>query len=617
MGRLDPCEAVEWQEWWYPVHGIGGFTFANKNLAVNASQKGDSLELRIAGTGTWKGVEPVVCMDGREVTGRNARFDITPAKPVTAQLPGGAANQGSRSVQVLLRHGTETLAQFDVPLRLPERKRPDKKPDAETPSQIVERGWQDFLFARYPEAEAEFQKALQKDSHSVGARTGLAYLRLDSDPAAAVKYASEALEVQPDCGLARQALAVAQSRTGALLDALDNAWKASLDPATAVAGRALAAKLLLQQERFMEAVNALSGPGPWASDPLCRDRLALALHRLGREADAIVVARQTLQQEPLDAIALCVLWLAKAESEGLALGGLVDRNPVILGELLAEFSELGLKQPEIVSKLKERFCRDTRGGDPGQGEFPYRLEMIPELRAALKEQPGNGTAALALGHLLFHAGRHAEGRGMWQKAAELGAEPVIAYRALGMASLTLDNDSAAAVTFLRKAHELDKADAIVARDLARVVFRQADGSDASDRKHELLAQARDTLKSAFASGKTRADFVALLGRAQNRLGEFDQTARMLDSVRVTVWEGSREVHDLFQDAHLELGKAQLAANRPADALREFNRALDTRESRHGQTRERSRGPHPISARQRTFRPGKEGRGSGSLAARGQ
>ena len=29
VGRLDPCEAVEWQEWWYPVHAIGGFTFAN------------------------------------------------------------------------------------------------------------------------------------------------------------------------------------------------------------------------------------------------------------------------------------------------------------------------------------------------------------------------------------------------------------------------------------------------------------------------------------------------------------------------------------------------------------------------------------------------------------
>jgi tetratricopeptide (TPR) repeat protein len=68
--------------------------------------------------------------------------------------------------------------------------------------------------------------------------------------------------------------------------------------------------------------------------------------------------------------------------------------------------------------------------------------------------------------------------------------------------------------------------------------------------------------------------VSLLGRAQNRLGEYAETARMLDQVRVTVWEGSREVHDLFEDAHLGLGEAHLVAGRPGEALTEFNRALE-------------------------------------------
>jgi tetratricopeptide (TPR) repeat protein len=45
-------------------------------------------------------------------------------------------------------------------------------------------------------------------------------------------------------------------------------------------------------------------------------------------------------------------------------------------------------------------------------------------------------------------------------------------------------------------------------------------------------------------------------------------------VRVTVWEGAREVHDLFEEAHVALGQARMEAGRAAEALVEFNRALE-------------------------------------------
>jgi tetratricopeptide (TPR) repeat protein len=82
------------------------------------------------------------------------------------------------------------------------------------------------------------------------------------------------------------------------------------------------------------------------------------------------------------------------------------------------------------------------------------------------------------------------------------------------------------------------------------------------------------LKAAFEAGKGRSDFVALLARAQNRLGEFSETARMFDTVRVTVWEGSHEVHDLFADAHLALGQERLKTGQAKEALAEFDRALE-------------------------------------------
>jgi hypothetical protein len=52
------------------------------------------------------------------------------------------------------------------------------------------------------------------------------------------------------------------------------------------------------------------------------------------------------------------------------------------------------------------------------------------------------------------------------------------------------------------------------------------------------------------------------------MGNFAETAQMLDTCRSgDRGEGSHEVHDLFEQAHIALGEAYLKDNRPADALR--------------------------------------------------
>ena len=139
--------------------------------------------------------------------------------------------------------------------------------------------------------------------------------------------------------------------------------------------------------------------------------------------------------------------------------------------------------------------------------FPYQPEAVPMLRWAITTDPGDGAAALYLGHLLFHLGRHAEARDLWKRAAELGAQPVIAWRALGMAARTLDGDLSAARQWLEKAAQADPKDAIVARDLATVLFDLADKAPSDSEKHDLFIQARDRLRASFDTGKGRSDFV--------------------------------------------------------------------------------------------------------------
>jgi tetratricopeptide (TPR) repeat protein len=205
--------------------------------------------------------------------------------------------------------------------------------------------------------------------------------------------------------------------------------------------------------------------------------------------------------------------------------------------------------------------------------FPHQQESISILRWASARNAKDGKAALYLGHLLFALGRHAEGREQWQKAVQLENSPV-ALRAQGMASLNLDGDAVAAAKLLALAHALDPADAIIARDLARVLFSLSDKTATPEAKRETITRVRDTLRKSFVAGQGRSDFVALLARAHNRLGEFAETAKLLDAVRITIWEGAREAHDLFEEAHLALGSAHLAAGQNREALAEFNRALE-------------------------------------------
>jgi tetratricopeptide (TPR) repeat protein len=612
VGRLDPCEAVEWQEWWYPVHGIGGFTFANKNVAANASVENGKLRLRLIGSGSWRHARIGVCRGDQAVA--EGTCDIEPFKPADVELAVREAT-APFEISILSEQGV-TLANWRFPLDLPARKPPERRASTETISELVQAGWQEFLFARFSEAERRFGKALEKDPKCLDALVGLANLRLDGNPAKAAEEARAAVAIDPNYGAAQYALAVAESRLDHHTSALDAAWKATLDPATAIAGRALVAKLLIRQRRLDDTVEALAAPGPWQNDSVCRHRLALALHERRDQRQARALMRECLEVDPLDTFAQSIHWLDLSEKMRQTQAGLLRDNLNELLEVVAEYNALGRR--EVIYLLLDglHVHRPAARQGPARSRnlladywyldvsvprqsgcdalakafgvksdvaprsesvadnWPYQYEALRVLQRAVELDPKDGQAALLLGHLLFHLGRHAEGREMWKRAAQANVEPVIAYRALGMATLTLDNDAETAAKYLAQANQADRTDSIVARDLARLLFTQADKADSPDRKRELWTRVSDTLKAAFDKGKGRSDFVALLARAQNRLGAFAETATLLDSVRITIWEGAREAHDLFEEAHLALGEAHLKADRAAEALAEFNRALE-------------------------------------------
>ncbi|HTL17798.1 MAG TPA: DUF5107 domain-containing protein [Patescibacteria group bacterium] len=599
VGRLDPCEAVEWQEWWYPIHGTDGFTFANKNVAVNAEIDNGRLRLRMIGSGTWTSARVNIKRGGNSIT--EASCDLSPSKLTDLALP---LEQDERPLDIMIVSKNGSIAEWRFPLPLPERKVPQKRPSAKDASEFAQSGWEEFRFGHFSVAEDRFRKALQKDPKCLEAHLGLAHVFLSSSEPNSADESRAAIATDPDYGPARFVLAVAESRLGHRETALEEAWKAALDPATAVPARSLIGKLLIQQGRFDEAIEALSEPGPWQTDSLCRNRLALALRLIGKKVLSNDLARLNLDVDPLDDFAQSLLWFNSGRKAPDQLGGKV----AVLLEQAAQYTELGRRADvfEMLDKLYVHWPARRRnplldewylesstnrsvalaaleqtqmparaaGAEDLPNLWPHHYEVLPILQQALKADPQDGYAALSVGNLLFHLGRYSQAYEMWRRAAALDASSTVALRALGMAARTHDGDLGRAREFLEKACATDQQDPIVARDLASVLAALADKTDSQAEKHTLLSTACDRLKTAFIAGKTRADFIALLAREQNQLGQFAETARLLDSVRVTVWEGGHELHDLFEQAHLELGDAALKAGRPAEGLAEFNRALD-------------------------------------------
>ena len=602
VGRLDPGETVRWQEWWYPVRGLGGFNYASRDLAANATRAGNNLRLRLIGTGTWKSAQVRVLKNGRELG--VAPCAITPLRASELSFdPRGEAEPFDIQVS-----GEPGLAvSFRVPLDLPARTPPVKRKAPATAVEFAQAGWQEFLFAKFREAETSFRKALTNDPQVAEAQVGLALIHMDHDPATAASEATAALKTNPDSGLAHYALAVATDRLHETQKAIDQAWQSALDPVTAIPGRALAAKLYLQRGDYRAAIEALVESGPWQGDSVAVNRLAFAELQAGHRQDAIDHALKNLERDPLDAGARSILWLAKAEPELLTLRGLIDGKAQGALDLAAEYSGLG--QPQTALRVLEDFYLQGRLDEPAGvdpipcywaaylssrldkperattylrraqaaspiGVFPHRWETAPVLRWALEKNQRDGKAALYLGHLLFSLGGYAEGCELWQRAADLNTAPVVAYRALGMASRHLEGNDERTAEYLEQANQASPGDPIVARDLAQVLFALAEKTSAADKKNARIAQARDRLTAAFAAGRGRADFVALLATAHTRLGNYEETARLLDSVRITIWEGGRDVHNLFEESHITLGKNHFEAGRYDQALAEFNRALE-------------------------------------------
>lgn len=595
-GILQPHQTVEWTEWWYPVHGIDGYEFATRDLAVNVAAGKDKagLTIKMIGTGTWENAVCRIVKNGKEVA--RATVSISPRQASIVPIESQTAPP---PFTIEVAADGKTLASFVHPLPLPKREPPDLAAQA-NPMKTARDYWAAGVLAfkqsKVPEAREHFDKSLELDPDFAPAHLDLAILDLEAGlPKDARPHLEKILERDNDNGLAHYYLACALLELGDETAALEHAWRAVRDPASASIGLGLAGEICIRQQRYPEAVAALERAiAKDTQDILNRNLLTLALWHAGREGESLAQARAVLERDPLDPFAAVAADALGGSDDpvGSEIGRRSRREPQTVVELVAllyrlkeyslagmflertSLSEQGTATPiscyyaavladlqgatELAGKMLDRAA-----AMPPEYVFPDRIETMSVLKHAERLRPDDWHIPYYLGCLYLAHYRKDEAVAAWKKAVSLGGNYSVVHRNLGIVAWKMDDDIKAAIPHYEKAVALRPDDQTLYRDLG-TLYQKADE----------WTKARNLLEKTLGFEQYRSDVIELLARTYQHLGEDEKAAQLIDSREFRAWEGQRSLYEIYRDVHTALGQKAMEAKDFKKAVAEFRRALE-------------------------------------------
>ena len=595
-GLIAPRQTIEWREWWYPVHGLGGFDFANRDVAAKVERPGQgAIEVRLLGTGRWPQASVELRRDGG-LLGRQAAA-LDPARPVRVRF---AVDDPLPPIEVSVLAGRRILARFTHPLPLPERE-PPAEAEAPPDSSAYARLQQGSVAERSGNlagAREHYAAALERDPQLAPALIGTGVIDLKeqrwNDAEASLR---RALAVDPELGLGAAYLGLALLRQGRAAEAADWAWRAARRSGAATPGSWLVGALAMGDPGLGPAAAAaafLQAVGHDPRDIPSRLGVAVAQHRLGRERTAREQLRQALRHDPLDATAQALARLWGQEELLPERGASIAGRAQPLLDAAATCLDLGAR--ELARAILEREWRDClatereshplpwyflaylAGGDldaaaaaraeAGRAQldhvFPHRDWEAEVLRWSCAVDPGDWRAPYLLGTQLYARDQVAQALELWQEAERRGARSSVLSRNLAVHHWKIERDLEQAAARFAEALDLRPDDPTLYRDLAAV-----------EGERDRWEVALGLLERGAALPIQRSDVLEALGRAYHRLGRDIEAAALLDRSRFSAWEGQQSMHDLFVDVHLSLGeKALTEAGDATAAEREFRRALE-------------------------------------------
>jgi hypothetical protein len=584
---LSPYQRVGWSEYWYPLHGMGGFVWASDEAALNLEVDGDRAKIAaMVSRGGGEG-SLVLRIAEKEVWRHDAPMGVGQPLTMEAPLPAGIAPDAAMSLALVVDH--EEVVRYENPpayltrrpLEIKTEVRPADDPEA-TARDLSAHAIAAEKVVDFDAARGLYEKALANDEGCARAHLGLGILDLMVGEYQG-GHLSAALACDPENDEAWYYLAVASEAAGKIDDAKDALWRLLGRTACSDEAALRLAALAIRDGDYHLAFDLVDGRPMTARSMFlisaalrlgslsCEEASAagLALDPLAGEfeAERYLAAREAGDEAAAEAAFARLrdlfiddpgLWLEMAY--GYVSAGLRADAAVLL-QAACERIEAVAGWPMIhyllyyMTARREDLARAA--ASPGRYCFPSRPEEIPVLQEALDASTDDIMAREFLGSLMASLGRRDEAMARWEEASDDGNETsrrnlALAYgvwygdwrKSADWYEDALNTSDPHYRLYLERDHALQRAGEGAEARLAAL-------EDAGDRP-EIAARRVDCLV---------------------QLGEWDEAINMMTTYRFKPWEGARQMHVWWSGALRGRAAARREAGDMAGALADYELAL--------------------------------------------
>ncbi len=588
---LMPGETKTWSQFWYPIRDIGPARHANLDAALNLVLKDGSLRFGVSVTSRLPQSSLRLFCQGREIFRRE--LDLAPDHPYTNELilPLGAElhhcrlelRQGARLV---ITHQPAAPKLAEVP---PPATEPPAPEDIPSNDELYITG---LHLEQYRHATRcptlYWREALRRDPGDSRCLTALGQWHFKRGEFALAEEQFRGAIARltrrnpnPADGEALYQLGLTLRFLGRDREAYDAFYKAAWNMAWMAPAYHALAEIDASRGEWSSCVEHLKQSLRFNTDNLrARNLLHLAHLRLGQNAAAAKTLVLTLEIDPLDAWARFLKGDTITDA-GLCLdialdlrrAGLIDEALAILRQAQASgvdgLAPLLAYHRAALEDLADR--PDAAAAARAEARaakldycFPFRLEDLVVLEAALAAEADDARAAYLLGNLLYDKRRHREAIDCWQRAVFHDATQVIAWRNLGIGAFNVLGDRELAQRAYAQALALAPADArlLYERDqLAKRCSRSPAERLAGLECHRDLIASRDDLSLEFAT---------LL----NQSGRHAEARELIASRHFQPWEGGEGLAlGQFVRCQVMLGREALSRGEASTARACFEAAL--------------------------------------------
>ena len=590
-GMLEPRQEIAWQEWWFPVHGLGdGFEYATREAAVQTYRQGKRLEIRVLATGDYPNASCKISQNGDVL--RSEAIALSPRAPVVVQVDAPAEGPCDISIQ---DEGGNILAAFTSPLPIPKVEVPEqpwlrtrRDGDLTTEEKFLKGVNFDKQTDR-PAAREWYERVLRDDPRHAEALRNLGVLDLEAGLfESAISRFETALDRDPDDAMCWYFLGSAAFVMGDMERTKNSGYRVIHFLPDASLGYDLVGCALLRQHRTGEAEAmfrqaCLYNP----RDTQARNHLEAARHARGESlveaddpTDLTLLAIQALGNEArkADLVRHLEQYTGEIEFELLEAGvalmnlGLIDEASQTLAILLdprfkksrssLPFYYLAFLAHQLGKDESEKEYLKQAAAMSSDYVFPSRVECIPVLQFAFAANPGDAHAHLLLGNLLGGLGRMDEAKEQWEQAVRLDGGLSVAHRNLGLLAWQQAHDLDTAEKHYRRALKARPDDQALVRDLANILLQNQQRPKAI------------TLIESKKQRRIRTDLIEILAQAYVDEKAYAKAIDLLSASYFSNWENRTMSRSVYVRAHLERGKERLEKKRNRLSLEDFEAALE-------------------------------------------